>query len=63
MEEGVVAGYEAVVEGSVAELIGITSVLVFSRPSMPIMVCAVPSCKKKVPSPLAQLHVPAATPG
>ena len=61
--EGVVAGYEAVVGGSKAELIGITSVLVFSRPSMPIMVCAVPSCRKKVPSPFAQLHVPAATPG
>ena len=63
VKEVVIAGYEAVVEGSAAELIGIASVRVLSRPSMPMMVCAEPSCSEKVPSPLAQLHVPAAAPG
>ena len=37
----------------------ITSVLVDTRPPIPIIVCAIPSASEKDPSPELQLHLPA----
>ena len=39
--------------------IEITSVLVDTKPLIPIIVCAFPSASEKVPSPVPQLHLPA----
>ena len=57
--EAVADAADVAEEVAEAELIGTTSVLVNPSPVTPMMVCATPVCRKKVPWPLPQSQAPA----